>query len=141
MSDIATETSGTKKGSKAPEKPIMAAKKEFVLGPIEYVDEVPTPTRVNTQARLPLGLDEMLEGFKAKKKPPMRFVPIALWQSRDIPADKITAANCKDRLRRAFYSWQGKDEGKAKYTLAFSDQADTKGKYTGVNMYLVLKPN
>lgn len=137
-----TATSTPAKG-KTPEKPVMAAKKEFTLPPFTIVDEVPVPTRVNTQARLPIGFDELFAAAtdKANKgKAVMRFIPVALWESRGIEADAITPAKNKDRLRRAFYGWQGKDAAKLRYTLAFSDQVDSKQKHTGTNLYVVLKP-
>lgn len=139
-----TETPAPKgaKGKSA-EKPVMAAKKEFTLPAFQVVDEVPVPMRTNTQARLPIGFDELYEAAKKAKKPVMRFIPVGLWESRGIEAAKITAAANKDRLRRAFYGWQGKEEvtpDRHRYTLAFSDQVDGKQKYTGTNLYFTLKP-
>lgn len=144
MTTTATETApkaatSGKKGATT-ERPVMAAKKEFKLPEFKAVDDVPVAVRVNTQARLPIGLDEMFEAAKKTKKAQMRFIPVELWESRGIADDKNTAALNKDRLRRALYSWQGKDAEKLKYTLAFSDQSDAKGNHTGTNMYLTVKP-
>lgn len=141
MSDTQTEASAPKGGKgKNTEKPVMAAKKEFKLPDFQVADDVPVTLRTNSQARLPIGFDEMYAKAVETKKPIMRFIPVELWETRGITKDKQKPADNKDRLRRAFYSWQGKNEARLKYTLAFSDQADKKGDYTGTNLYVVLKP-
>lgn len=142
MNDTGTQAAtGSKAGKgKSTEKPEMAAKKEFKLPEFKVVDDIPVTLRTNSQARLPIGFDELYEAAVKAKKPVMRFIPVGLWESRGIADDKITPAANKDRLRRAFYSWQGKDAAKLKFTLAFSDQVDAKQNYTGTNLYLTLKP-
>jgi hypothetical protein len=48
-------------------------------------------------------------------------------------------ADLRDRVRRAFYAWQKKDEEKRKDLLLGLDDIMAEGKYAGMSVYLLSK--
>lgn len=110
-------------------KPTQAGKKEWSFA-IKHDQEIPAVQR--TGRRLPFNFDDMKVGS-------MFTVPKEFWlEFSGLKQDQASdPARNKEAIRRSFYAWRDKDEKRAKFALAFSDQFDKQTKaYTGVNVYM-----
>ncbi len=119
----------------APEKPDMAAKKNFEFKIAHgKVEDIPATVRTGGM-KLPFDFDSMKLGSHF-------HVPAEFWESRGITKSKNTAPLNKDRIRRSFYNWrdvEGKKERK-KFALAFSDKFEGQ-EYKGTEVYLANAAN
>ncbi len=132
-SNTSKGASMAKKPQMAAKKPQMAAKKEWSFD-IKHGQEIPVPVRTGGR-RLPFNWDEMKVGsmFTVPKEFWLEFGGLTEEQANE-------AARNKEAIRRNFYAWRNQDDKRAKFALAFSDQKDKAGNYTGVNVYMANAP-
>lgn len=106
-------------------------KKEWKFD-IKHNQEVPVVQRTGRRLPFDFGAMKLNSMFNVPKEFWMEFSGLSKEQAND-------KARNKEAIRRSFYGWRDQEgaKGRDKFALAFSDQADKDGNYTGVNVYLV----